>query len=272
MSEMGVVGFWGRLASAQLEGQFREESVTEDRKLGRFLSIVVVVTALLFVLNDWRLLGGTPDFPILMSARVVLLLVTAICFARLGRAVSGRQLDGWMLVWSLVVMFITLQVMATRPPYWMNHALTVLVIVSVAMLVPMRFSLQASCAVVFAIAAATLFLMKNPDRFLIWGNLTALTLAVVVGLIASWKLHHSRRESFLARQAQQETIAKLEAALAEVRNLQGILPICASCKKIRQEDGGWIGLEKYISERSAARFSHGLCPECKVRLYPEFTR
>jgi hypothetical protein len=52
--------------------------------------------------------------------------------------------------------------------------------------------------------------------------------------------------------------------------LEGILPICAACKKVRDSDGHWHQVEEYISERTAADFSHGVCPDCARKLYPEF--
>ncbi len=54
---------------------------------------------------------------------------------------------------------------------------------------------------------------------------------------------------------------------AEVRILEGIVPICAFCKKMREDDGTWVRLEQYIGSRSTARFSHGLCPECALEHY-----
>ena len=57
-------------------------------------------------------------------------------------------------------------------------------------------------------------------------------------------------------------VEQLERALAEVRTLRGLLPICASCKRIRDEEGAWIQMEVYVRDRSQAEFSHGLCPEC----------
>ncbi len=65
-------------------------------------------------------------------------------------------------------------------------------------------------------------------------------------------------------------IGKLQQALSEIKTLQGFLPICASCKKIRDDEGYWQQIEKYVEDRSDARFSHGICPECARKLYPEF--
>ena len=55
-----------------------------------------------------------------------------------------------------------------------------------------------------------------------------------------------------------------------LKYLEGILPVCASCKKIRDEAGNWQHIESYIRERSAAEFTHGICPECAAKLYPGF--
>jgi phosphoserine phosphatase RsbU/P len=65
-----------------------------------------------------------------------------------------------------------------------------------------------------------------------------------------------------------ELILRLQAALAEVKTLSGILPICAGCKKIRDDKGFWNQVEAYIQTHSLAKFSHGLCPDCTARLYP----
>lgn len=64
-------------------------------------------------------------------------------------------------------------------------------------------------------------------------------------------------------------IAELQDALKNVRTLKGLLPICASCKKIRDDKGYWQQIESFVSEHSDAEFSHGLCPDCAVKLYPD---
>ncbi len=72
-----------------------------------------------------------------------------------------------------------------------------------------------------------------------------------------------------AEKEKERLIAKLEDALLQVKRLSGLLPICASCKRIRDEEGGWRQIEDYIAVHSEADFSHGICPECAHRLYPE---
>lgn len=70
----------------------------------------------------------------------------------------------------------------------------------------------------------------------------------------------------------EEAVSKREKALEDIKILRGFLPICASCKKIRDDKGYWNQIESYIHEHSEADFSHSICPDCAQRLYPEFYR
>ena len=72
-----------------------------------------------------------------------------------------------------------------------------------------------------------------------------------------------------AAKEREKLIADLEKALLEVKRLSGLLPICASCKKIRDKEGNWQQIEEYIHLHSEADFSHGICPQCARKLYPE---
>ncbi len=70
-----------------------------------------------------------------------------------------------------------------------------------------------------------------------------------------------------AEEERKKLIKELQEALEDVRTLSGLLPICARCKKIRDDKGYWNNLEKYIQTHSDAKFSHGMCPECSDELY-----
>ena len=67
----------------------------------------------------------------------------------------------------------------------------------------------------------------------------------------------------------EERNRELQEAIENVKVLHGLLPICASCKKIRNDSGSWSQMEAYISDHSEAEFSHGICPECQQKLYPK---
>ncbi len=62
--------------------------------------------------------------------------------------------------------------------------------------------------------------------------------------------------------------AELQEALRTVKTLSGLIPICCSCKRIRDDEGYWDQVESYITKHSGAQFSHGICPECVRTYYP----
>jgi PAS domain S-box-containing protein len=64
----------------------------------------------------------------------------------------------------------------------------------------------------------------------------------------------------------------LQDALANVKSLSGLLPICAGCKKIRDDKGYWNQVESYIQQHSWAKFSHGMCPDCIKKYYPDLAK
>ena len=78
------------------------------------------------------------------------------------------------------------------------------------------------------------------------------------------------RRMVALQEALADKIKELSLALEQVKTLRGIVPICASCKKIRDDKGYWSQVEVYVRNHTEAEFSHGICPDCMKRLYPEF--
>ena len=83
------------------------------------------------------------------------------------------------------------------------------------------------------------------------------------------RLKREIKSRVLAERELEGAIQELQTALGNIKQLKGLLPICASCKKIRDDQGYWKQVEEYLAEHSDAIFSHGLCPDCIKRLYPE---
>ncbi len=89
-------------------------------------------------------------------------------------------------------------------------------------------------------------------------------------LVRAWGVQSDITERRLASLERERLIDELQRALAEVKTLTGLLPICANCKKIRDDKGYWTQVESYLEERVNVAFSHSICPECMTNLYPEF--
>ena len=102
-------------------------------------------------------------------------------------------------------------------------------------------------------ALGTLCVLDRVPRELTAEQLSALqALARQAGALLEWR----------------RTMDQLATALASVRTLEGLIPICAGCKHVRDDAGFWTRVEAYVGERSGATFSHGLCPSCETELYP----
>jgi len=80
-----------------------------------------------------------------------------------------------------------------------------------------------------------------------------------VEVLARVRTHLALRQAYL----------ELAKAFERIKTLQGIIPICASCKKIRDDQGYWHQVEAYVRQHTLAEFSHGICPECLQRMYPD---
>ncbi|HOO45484.1 MAG TPA: MCP four helix bundle domain-containing protein [Deltaproteobacteria bacterium] len=115
-------------------------------------------------------------------------------------------------------------------------------------------------------------LQKKTKRFMLAFILAGILLSCAIALITLNRLYYAIKRYRLFQEENERLIVELKQALTEVRKLSGFLPICASCKKIRDDKGYWNQIESYIRDHSEAQFSHSLCPECSEKLYGEFTK
>jgi len=95
----------------------------------------------------------------------------------------------------------------------------------------------------------------------------------ITGVIISMKYRHGN--ALIRKKAEDEReklIMELQEALANIKTLRGLIPICANCKKIRDDKGFWNQVEVYVSEHSEADFTHSICPECVKKLYGDLLR
>jgi len=105
---------------------------------------------------------------------------------------------------------------------------------------------------------------------LIWGHLAILVLGLSGIAFFSWKLWTEETARVDAEHKREKVITELQDALSQIDTLEGLIPICASCKKIRDDKGFWNNVEVYIKDRTHAEFTHGICPDCAKKLYGKY--
>lgn len=118
------------------------------------------------------------------------------------------------------------------------------------------------------------FLLAPSDRFYI--DIIISALLITAGLLLDINLNKLAKEKEIKeilQRANEKLInvnKELRESMAQIKVLRGLLPICASCKKIRDDKGYWQQVEVYIREHSEADFTHGICPECAAKLRKSF--
>jgi len=108
----------------------------------------------------------------------------------------------------------------------------------------------------------------NAERLLIVGSVLAAVLLVLANFMASREMARRRRVEI----EREKLIAELQRTLAEVKTLSGLIPICAWCKSVRNDQGYWQTVEQYVHSHSDASFSHSICPSCREKFKDEIAR
>lgn len=222
---------------------------------------VTVLSVLALVQHDWILAGI--DLALLVTLAVILIMTRRVaqvsCLALAGLIVVGVLFLALLVhggvgqaahLWSFTFPMMSLFLLGAR-----RGSLISLVYLGAAALLlfpgraldmmtdyPVSFSLR------YITAYFTVFLMS--------------LILEALREVAFRRMQEYRRE-------QERLVEELTEKMAEVRTLQGILPICANCKKVRNDQGYWQQVESYVQTHSEARFSHGICPDCMRELYPD---
>lgn len=118
---------------------------------------------------------------------------------------------------------------------------------------------------VFNIIAA----YRTPKGDLRWSHIRSTPRRLPDGGTAWDGIETDISDRIKADKERERLISELQGAIADIKKLSGLLPICAACKKIRNDKGYWEQIESYIKQHSEVEFSHGICPECAKRLYPD---
>ena len=243
---------FGRWAWATFALAFGMALIGWRDRLPPFLTVIVANTSLLaslVLIHDGliRFAGGNPK-PAWYGVPFIALEVPYILLTYVTPNVRLRVMisSAIFVVYSGVILwYYAKRIASTYKRNW---------------LLPVGFSVQ--MAIFLARIIHLAMLRRGLSDFMQSGNLEAFliiliystSIVIIVGLVV---LNYQRTE------------LELRNATSEVKTLRGIIPICASCKKIRDDEGYWNAVDSYLRLHTEAEFSHGLCPDCSRKLYPE---
>lgn len=240
----------------------------------RTYQLLAVVTGIY-----WALLGLTQGFgagrgPVVwVRAAGCLLLWTYALLTRLEKEPSGPRVEAWGLALGGLVVLVCAALMVVRQdPFLMMNFIMLGLIFGVG------FRNRAICLTALALNLAAA-LVVSP---LVEGERrTQILMSTTFTCLLGFMLHRlfasvfrrletlDRKRALLARQ-RGRLVRDLRAALAEVKTMVGLIPICSCCKAVRNDQGYWEGVESFVERHSDADFTHSYCPDCEAKVRQEF--
>lgn len=268
-------GFSPRFADPKLEHDYRQWALPEDRRQVLFITSILSLAWLCFIPNDYRLFGlGFPFWPLL--ALRIWQIGLGVAVTIIVRRSSNERLFSLLvsLFWlsTLVAIWV---VDLTRPTVSFLHLfLDFFAVFIMYTLMPNHLPLQVAPGLIATALGLGYAITYRHALGPVSLHVVVITyiLINVFGVILSWRQNTERRRLFHALHQFRVANDQLTSALTEIKTLRGIIPICAGCKKIRDDAGYWHQVESYIQDHSEAQFSHGLCPECIKKYYPEHSK
>ncbi len=239
-----------------------------DQAQLRLVSMIVVMAELAFVFNDVRV--ATPDsatWSALFAIRFALVGLTAGYGLTVGRVRSARTLDAMTMFIIVAITVLSLGVDAARPKDFYTHVgADIVILFGIYFVIPLSQLLRIASAAAYTAALFTLYFVYKelPDSLTGTSVFVSVSIANLLGALISFRVARIQRAEYTALKNEQAARQAHEEALANIRSLSGLIPICAGCKKVRNDEGFWEQVESYVRDRSEADFSHSLCPVCAV--------
>jgi hypothetical protein len=237
-------------AGPDFERDFREWEVEGRKRLAVPMLVICGVLTLLLGVLDLRFLGGEGIPGQTVLVRFFLAGFSGVAAWRVYFTDRPGVVDAWIFGWSMTIVMalVARHVLVGDELQPMHHALDVaLTILWLLCTNPIQLQLVPS------------LLTAGSGLTTSWGGahpatlLGAYVLALAGGVIVAWERDRTSRSRF--------------RAVREIRTLRGIVPICAACKQIRDDDGYWHRVEEYVRMNTEAEFTHGMCPGCVQEYY-----
>jgi len=252
------------IESTKLETDFRTTTAPHYARQLVLGMCSIAIPLIVFTGTDFLLFGFTAPYFVLLACRaaVVLGATYVIHLVRAGRDIA--TIDRVLLVWWLACAACVTTIDAFRPSTYLLHIAIDVLFVLTAYVVDTKWTTQLIAGAAMTIGPALVFAtrkepMEGPARLLI---VIAFFYANTLGILLSRQLHASARGEFIAQ-------LRARRARSTLRALSRLVPMCASCKSIKDGAGAWHLPEEYVHAETGQDITHGLCPTCVRKLYPE---
>lgn len=256
------IRFLATFACPSLEQDFRRNHLHDDLRLAIGCSLVAFAGSIIYLVCS-SIYGTAADIftVLLMRAPIILASVGLILILRRYRC--PMIADRAIMTWSLVAACGNLIAIAIGFAGTIGQGLMSFGIPLIAYLVlPLPVARQLLVVIPFSMGAILAGVIAGNNLATVLILIGAYLTSNGIGAYASWQVNRRRREVYLAAVRETELRSQLEQAMAEVKTLRGLLPICAWCRRIRDEEQAWQTVEDYVRSHTDADFTHGICENC----------
>ena len=262
-----------RLEPEALEIRFRQTILARD-KIQIIVAIALVALVIAgFVILDFYFPPRDISLTTSLINRGLTLAASLLAIWMIYRQSRIKFFDLIVFVWAIIIAFHLAIVNVFRPADTVAVvAWDILAVFFAYILLPIPLGFQLLPALFLTCSSCLIWLILRPPSWSgmeIWGVFGAYVFANIWGIWISTQLGRLHRQQFTLFEQERQAKAEREAAWAEVKVLRGIIPLCANCKKVRNDTGYYEAVDAYISRHSEADFSHTICPDCFAELYPE---
>lgn len=265
--------FGSEFVSADLERQYRLSQLAGNRVTATWCIVAAILGSAFFISSDYRFFGPSTQFLILFAVRALSIATSVAALILIRKAQAPRSFSVLFWLWSILFSLGLAYVNLTRPALYTGHIIiTVELVLLTYCVAPLPLLLQILTAGSNTVAGISLHSLGDPafQGMTLAAVIQAYFVANLLGILTSIQLQRRNRQLFAAALRQTELSAHLEQALAEIRTLHGILPICAHCKRVMNDAGAWEQIEDYVRERTHAQFTHDICPECAKQHFGKY--
>lgn len=251
------------------ENRYRKYYLRHDINQAAVGMMVLMLPLLALVYNDYRFLGLSFLFWSVIAARALFLILTIVLIVYMRRLSRPVTYDRLLFIWALSSVFLLGLINYTRPPNVFTFAfIDVVIVLTYYLLIPNKLINQTITTLLLAIDDILILVLTKDQsvQAFLFAIILCYVLSIVGSTFGSWQISSHRRREFKLYEEEQNSNTELKKALAEVKQLSGLLPICAWCKKIRNDDGYWQAVDTYLREHAKVEFTHGICPECSSKI------
>jgi hypothetical protein len=257
--------------SRKIEHAYRHQGLEQDKHQFKVITIIAAISLSLFIFSDYKLFGSSLMFYKLLTARSIFVFFAIVLAANLKKIDDETIFDIFIFVFALFLSGLVFYINMSRPADYLSHAVgDIVYLLAIYLILPYRFMLQFITAIIFTAGNIIIIIYIKSSHPLLGNNIIIASYLFInlLGISVGRQIHINKRKQFELYNNERELRVEYQNTLDELVTLRGIIPICANCKQIRDDQGYWNQLEAYIQKHSLAKFSHGICPQCSKKLYP----